>query len=121
MSFDLNPPYENPIEQAMAELAATVHNMNPDAYQDHGEALFAMLVRGLYIYVDAWIRLGDDTSSLSALMVAAEDLNDPSRAGDPHATFFTVMDQSLEAMRDNIGCELISDYGTEGYYERGGK
>lgn len=110
MSINLTPPYENPIEQAMAELASTVHILNPEAYDEEADGLFAALVRGLYIYVEAWAKSGDD-NSLAALMVDADDLNDPSRADDPHATFISLLDLALEAIHDNIRCELDPKYG----------
>ena len=108
--MNLNPPYDNPLEQRMADLASTTHILDPDPYEDDGEGLFALLVRGVYIYVEAWSK-ADDDSSLGALFVATDDLADPSRAGDPNATFVTLLQLALEAIHDNIRCELDPDYG----------
>ena len=81
MSFNLEPEYDNPIEQAMRDLASLVHQEAPDSYQSDGDGLFAALVRGLTVYVNAWMKSGN--GSLGMLLVDTDDLADPDRAGDP--------------------------------------
>jgi len=111
MSFDLKDHYDNPIEQAMLDLANIVRFNNGDAFDSDGEALFTMLVRGLYIYAEAWAESGG--GSLADLVVTSEDLADPNRVSDPHATMFTLVGLALESMGDNIGCEIYPDYGRD--------
>jgi hypothetical protein len=105
VSFDLQPPYENPIEQAVSELASTAHVLMPSLYESDGDALFATLVRGAYIYVEAWLSSGA-SNTLAGAVLTAEDLADPDRANDPHATFLSLLNLALEAVYDNIEYEL---------------
>ena len=111
MSFDLQPPYDNPIEQAVAELASTAHVLMPNLYESDGDALFATLVRGASIYVEAWLSSGA-SNTLAGAVLTAEDLADPDRADDPHASFLSLLNLTLEAVYDNIEHEL--DHGLGG-------
>jgi hypothetical protein len=109
MSFDLPPTHDDPIEQAMSDLASIIRQAAPRSYESDGDGLFAALVRGLRVYVTAWARSGDVSGSLAGVVLDADDLADPRRADDPHATFFSLMDLTLESLRDNIEYELSGD------------
>ena len=103
--MNLDPPYDNSIEQGLADLASTVRILNPEAFDSDAEGLFAMLVRGTAIYVKAWENEGS-VGSLADAVVTSADLADPNRIADPHAHFITLLELTLEAIEDNIRGEL---------------
>jgi len=110
VSFDLEPPPDDELENRMADLASIVRILNPEPYESDGDALFALLVRGLSLYVTAWAN-SDVGRSLAGVALTAEDLADPDRANDPNAAFTTLLDLTLEAIFDNIAYELGNDNG----------